>query len=178
MATSGVKVLPDKEVFQKWLEEDPPPTQQQMVERIFEMTGQRVTRPAISMALRRYGFKPMKNRWSDLLPWRVREEHLHTYIPNQLRWEAARRAGWPNGKPKDEVIRTLDFWLKELDTWTNAEGERTGAVVHYEPDSVDGWFYVPREPRDYDGIPKGVQPLIRRPEDETAERLESEEKVS
>lgn len=159
-------MLPDKETFQKWLEEDPRPTQQEMVGRIYEMSGEVVTRQAISMALRRYGFKPMRNRWKELLPWRVKEEHLHAYIPNQLRLESARRAGWPNGRPDDDVIRTLDFWIKELDCWVDlSSGKRVGAVIHYEPDSIEGWWPVPREPQDYEGLPKGVQPLIRRPED-------------
>jgi len=165
----GVKVLPDKETFQKWLEEDPRPTQQEMVKRIYEMTGEVVTRQAISMALRRYGFKPLRNRWKELLPWRVREEHLHQYIPNQLRYESQRRAGIQ--LPSEETERTLKFWLREMDCWEDPKtGARTGAVVHYEPDSIEGWWLVPREPQDYEGLPKGVQPLIRRPqlEDESA----------
>lgn len=163
----GVKVLPDKETFQKWLEEDPRPTQREMVERIYEQTGEWVNRSAISMALKRYGFKPFKNRWKDLLPWRVREQHLNMYVPNQLRREAARRAGWPNGEPTAETIQTLDFWLEQLDTWTDPKsGDQCGAVVDYWPESAEGWWLVPREPQDYEGIPKGVQPLIRRPAEE------------
>lgn len=69
-----------------------------------------------------------------------------------LRQEARRRAG---GVLTEKMEQALNIWLDGL--------EADGVVVHYEPDTEEGWFYVPRRP--------GVdQDIIRKPRRKTTER--------
>ncbi|MET9861948.1 hypothetical protein ABZY93_22025 [Streptomyces smyrnaeus] len=117
--------------------------------------------------MRKYGIKMSLSTWGnfrrrrgldrrivrndDLIPWHVREEHRWVYPVTMLRVEARRRAGMP--------ISTDD--QHRLDSW-KAMLEEEDAVVHYDPDTEDGFFYVPREPQDTD--------LIRRTESKTTLR--------
>lgn len=50
--------------------------------------------------------------------------------------------------------RQVPKWLAML--------EENNAVVHYDPDTEEGFFYVPREPQDDD--------IIRRPRRKTTQR--------
>jgi hypothetical protein len=142
----AVRVLPDKNTLEKWLEEGL--TQQQMVERVEETTGHRVTRAAISMALRRHGFERQKNRWDELLPWRIKTEHLNHPYAQRLRELSRRKAGVGNSPAQD---RTLDNWLVEM--------EAHNAVVMYVYDSPEGFYAVPRREADGDG----EYDMIRKP---------------
>ena len=83
-------------------------------------------------------------RTDDLIPWPVRREHRYRYAIMMLRAEAKRR----QGKPLTDIEqRRLERWLAWL--------RENNAVVHYDPDTEQGWWYVPREPSDDD--------IIRRP---------------
>ncbi|MFY1688191.1 hypothetical protein [Plantactinospora sp. WMMB782] len=84
---------------------------------------------------------------ADLIPWTVRKEHQHLYVPQMLRALGQKRAG----KALSEgVAGKLERWLPRV------QGD---AVVHYDPDTDQGWFYVPRRP----GIDKDV---IRVPDEQ------------
>ncbi|GAA2426677.1 hypothetical protein [Streptomyces macrosporus] len=90
-------------------------------------------------------------RDDDLIPWAMKREHRQLYPVMMLRLEARRRAGMAI----DEDER------KRLDSWKRKLAEEN-VVVHYDPDTEDGFAYVRREPTDGD--------LIRRPARKTTLR--------
>jgi hypothetical protein len=101
---------------------------------------------------RRRGLARRITRNDDLIPWFVQEQHRWAYAVQMLRSEARRR----EGKELREMERLrLEAWLRGL--------ERDQLVIHYDPDTEDGFFYVPREPGDDD--------IIRRPKKKTSQRL-------
>lgn len=81
---------------------------------------------------------------SNLIPWSVKPEHRFHRLVALLRYEERRRSGLPL-QPRYE--RELTNFLASL--------KEAGAVVHYDPDTDEGFFLVAREERDDD--------LIRRP---------------
>jgi hypothetical protein len=106
--------------------------------------GVHLTASTISMAKRRYGLD-VREAYSDLLPWLVHEDHRSMYPPKMLRLEGRRRRG---EKLPEDRLRYLENWKRKM--------RDDGTVVHYEYDTEEGWFYVPRRP----GIDKD---LIRDP---------------
>ena len=68
----------------------------------------------------------------DLVPWAVAEHHRWANPVMMLRAEARRRAGLSVTTPR------LDSWVAGL--------KRDGLVVHYDPDTDEGFFYVPARP--------------------------------
>lgn len=136
------KYTPDKTTFQQWLAEGL--THQQMADRVYEQTGHRVTRAAVTVALMSYGLTSTKPRYKDTIPWRVKVEHAKTYPIRMLRLLGKRRAGVE--LPEDDD-RLLDGWLEHLD--------REGLIVAYDPDDDLGVHYVDVSYRDHedDGIP-------------------------
>lgn len=94
---------------------------------------------------RRRGLEPRITRDDDLIPWQVEAEHRHAWPIMMLRREARRRSG---KQLTEQSERELDAWLHGL--------QENNAVVHYEPKTEQGWFYVPRR--------KGIDnDIIRRP---------------
>lgn len=120
-------------------------THQQIADEVFNRTGERVTREAVTMALSRAGIKGTVRRYDDLIPWRVKPKHEHNYHLAMLRFEARRRRGLPL---TENQTRRLDGWRASLD--------KKGVVVFYEPESPDGFYLVPKQSSDDD--------VIRRPE--------------
>lgn len=95
---------------------------------------------------RRHGLD-RRTAWdTDLIPWAINAEHRYSYPILMLRKEARRRAGF---ELSDQQSHEIDAWLAGM--------EADGTVLHYEPDTEQGWFYVPRRP----GIDKD---LIRKPD--------------
>lgn len=138
------QIVPDKNTMERWANEGL--THEQMVERIFELTGERVTRSTVSMAMSRYGLsKAPRQRYREQLPWRVEMQHIKAYPARMLRLLGRREHGLPLG-PEQE---------KRLDTWLSLLAEQD-AVVAYDPDSDQGFLYVRREPDD------PINPPIRR----------------
>ena len=140
------QVVPNKTEMKHYLSRGM--TQQQIADAWGEKTGTRPSRSAIGMALVRYGLKASKPRprYEELLPWRVRAEHKMHYDARMLRLEGRVRAGKPVSQ---DLLDDLVAWkqrLAELD-----------AVVHYEPDTEEGFWFVKREPQDDD--------IIRKPKD-------------
>lgn len=72
-------------------------------------------------------------RNDDLIPWHVKEEHRWAYPLTMLRAEGRKRAG--------VAVRASD--LERLDNWHKRLGEDS-AVVHYDPDTAEGFFLVRR----------------------------------
>lgn len=94
---------------------------------------------------RRRGLARRITRNDELVPWNVKEEHRWAYPLVMLRVEARRRDG---RELRDVDSSRLTSWLE----WMEAES----LVVHYDPDTADGFFYIPRGEQDTD--------LVRQPE--------------
>jgi hypothetical protein len=123
-------------------------THQQIADEVEQRTGQRVTRNAVTMAMARHGLSSNPTRYSEEIPWRVKQKHERHYALAMLRLYARKRRGV---KLNREQEQRLTSWLGQLQ-----ENDR---VVFYEANSPDGFYYVPRLPEDGDGV-------IRRPEEE------------
>ena len=82
---------------------------------------------------RRRGLDRRIARDDDLIPWEVKREHRYDYPIMNLRAEARRRAGF---EIPEHVATQVDAWIAGMD--------RDGVVLHYDPDTEEGWFYVPR----------------------------------
>lgn len=141
--------MPDKETLTKWIL-DEGLSRQQIVDRVFEQTGETVTPQAVTMAARRYQIPRQSNRYEDLLPWHVRQEHAHVKEAILLRRLGRRKAGLTN-RPEDE--KWLDGWLAEM-------LKKGRPVVAYYPDTEQGFWYVPRVKEDG----AGEYDVIRRPD--------------
>ena len=119
-------------------------TQEEMVVRFREETGETRGRAAFAVAMSRYGVKSIKRRetkvFSETLPWRVKAEHANQYPARMLRALGRREAGAK--LPKAEAKR-LDSWLKDLD--------EDNAVIHYDPDTPQGFWRVARPRRTMTG---------------------------
>lgn len=83
----------------------------------------------------RHGLDRRKVRDEELIPWEVKREHRYAHTVNMLRIEARRRAGKP---VTDREAKLVDGFLGGL--------EADDAVIHYDPDTEQGWFRVPRRP--------------------------------
>lgn len=101
---------------------------------------------------RRQGIDGRIVRDDALIPWAVKPEHRHSHAVSMLRAEARRRAGKTLTPVMEDM---LNVWLAGL--------ERDGSVIHYDPDTAEGWWYVPRRV----GIDND---LIRVPERRTGRR--------
>jgi hypothetical protein len=127
------RIIPSDSILARWLELGM--TQEQMRDRIEEETGVRVGKSTISAALSRAGLTH-RVRYDDMIPWpRIKVEHNAHYALTQLRIGARIARGLP---VKSGDRHRYENWVKDLD--------EAGAVVHYDPDTIDGFFYVPRPP--------------------------------
>ena len=100
----------------------------------------------------RRGLSRRIQRDDNLIPWAVKAQHRHAYDVALLRMAARKRAG-------AELTTTdesrLTSWLRKLDA--------ADLVLHYDPDTEQGFYYVPRRPGlDLD--------LIREPDQKTTTR--------
>ncbi|AKY03637.1 immunity repressor [Streptomyces phage Izzy] len=101
---------------------------------------------------RRRGLPRRIVRDDELIPWHIKEEHRWLYPLAMLRVEARKRAGAP----------VTELEESRLTNW-RAMLEEENAVVHYDPDTEEGFFYVPREPGDDDIIHKPKRKTTPRP---------------
>ncbi|QDK03753.1 immunity repressor [Streptomyces phage Yasdnil] len=92
---------------------------------------------------RRRGLPRRIVRDDDLIPWLIKEEHRWLYPLAMLRVEARKRAG----------ATVSDLEEKRLQSWREML-EEENAVVHYDPDTEEGFFYILRQPGDDDIIHK------------------------
>lgn len=123
-------------------------TQAQMVDAWEQESGMRVSRSAIAMAMSRWDVPAQKPRprYEDMLPWHVLAEHRLNAQARLLRLEGRRRKG---GHLTDRELAWLTTWREEL--------AAANAVIVYDPDTEEGFFWVVREETDDDVIrrPKG-----------------------
>lgn len=106
-------------------------------------SGIRVSRSAIIMARKRYGIDSPRprERYDDLIPWSVEQEHRRKTDLRRLRDLARRRRGEPI--PPERAV-SLDNWLSAL--------KEAEAVVMYDPQTEKGFWWVKRRPEDGDVI--------------------------
>lgn len=100
---------------------------------------------------RRRGLQRRIVRNDNLIPWAVKPEHRWAYAVQMLRSEARRREG--------KELREIE-WLR-LEPWLRGLDE-DNVVIHYDPDTDEGFFRVPRE--------KGDDDIIRRPKSGLTQR--------
>lgn len=101
---------------------------------------------------RRHGLERRIVRNDNLLPWEVREVHRWSFAARMLRVVARLRAGRDVNELDRDRLKTFNERLEADDL-----------VVHYDADTDEGWFYVPRRP----GIDND---MIREPEHKTTKR--------
>lgn len=106
---------------------------------------------------RRHGLDRRIERNDDLIPWAVEKRHRWAYPLMMLRTEGRRRSGL---EVAESMTGRLDRWLETM--------KKDDTVVHYDPDTDDGFFYVPRR----EGVDKD---LIRQPERKTTARKRTAE---
>ena len=124
-------------------------TQQEMADEIERLSGEPITRSAVSQALQRENITPRVDlpRYNDVIPWTVRTEHIHAYPVRMLRLLGRERSGAALSKQEESKLAS---WSAKL--------EQQNLVVAYDPDSVEGFVYVDRE----DGDPEDVPVRVRR----------------
>jgi hypothetical protein len=108
-------------------------TPKQIAETLLAEDDIRVTPAAIGMWRKRQGIAPTMARHAALLPWKLRREHKDLWPAVQLRTEGMRRRG---EKISPRQAKSLDDWIANL--------EAQNAVVHYDRDSENGFYNVPR----------------------------------
>jgi len=114
-------------------------TYREIAERWNQLQGGQVTTPnAVKTLVSRQGLANRANRYTDLIPWRVRTEHLGHYHVKLLRLLARSERDLPIKPPER---RMLDLWLKRMGT---------DKVVAYDSDTAEGFFVLPRLPMDED----------------------------
>lgn len=129
-------LVPDKNTLQKWLKEGL--THQQMADRVFEQTGNKITRNAISNAMARHGLAGELPRYTETIPWKVKVGHAKAYPLRMLRLLGRRMQG---GKLNKTETSALDNWLAKM--------EDEEAIVAYDPESDAGFFYVDKKFKDH-----------------------------
>jgi hypothetical protein len=142
--------LQSAEEFQRWWNEGR--SYQWIIDEYLRKYNIEITPSAIGNWRARLGLPRRQERDVDLIPWKVEERHGYKHALAMLRAEGRRRAGQPISV---HSVARLESWLKFL--------AEENAVVHYDPDTEEGFFYVPRRP----GIDTDI---IRVPEHSTRER--------
>lgn len=138
------RIIPSDSILARWRELGL--TLEQIRDRVEEETGVRPGKSTVSAALSRAGLTK-KIRY-DEIPWdRISVQHNSHYILTQLRIGARINNGLP---VRDGDRKRYEHWVNEV--------KAAGAVVHYDPDTVDGFFYVPRQRGD-----KGIIRMPKKP---------------
>lgn len=130
------KFTPDANTLKRWQEEGL--THQQMADRVFEETGQRITRSAITLEMMKHGLSQPRPRYRETLPWRVSMDHIMAYPARQLRSLGKRLAGNELSAADEDL---LNRWLAML--------ERDDLIVAYDPDDEVGFHYVNSQFKDH-----------------------------
>lgn len=138
----------DTETLTKYI--DKGLTYEQMAEEWFKTHGTRRQPVSFAAAAARRGLKGprARPRYENEIPWRLRAAHGTAFEARMLRLLGRRNAGV---EMSGEDNKRLDSFLRKLDNMS--------AVVHYDPETDRGFFFVAREPQDGDGY-------VRRPPSE------------
>lgn len=112
-------------------------THEAIADWVYETTGQRVTRTAISAAFQRHGLSKEGHRYKEAIPWRVKVLHAKAYPVRMLRL-MGRQA---DGQPLNDVEQSaLERWLESM--------EENNTIVGYDSDSDLGFYYIDRKYKD------------------------------
>lgn len=144
--------LQDEGEVERWFHEGR--TYRWMAEEYLRKYDLEVSPSMFSQHRRKKGWERRHMRDDEMIPWAVKPEHRWSYTVQMLRGEARRRAGLPVAPI---TLSRLTVWLDTLD--------RAGAVVHYEPDTDQGFWFVPKEPG---------EDLVRMPDHKTTLRRTSD----
>lgn len=144
----GSKIVNEQEVI-RWFEEGC--TYHWMVEEYRRKYNIETVPSMWGNFRRRRGLNRRITRDDELIPWHVKPEHRWAYPVAMLRAEARKRAG--SDLSNSDEIR-LKHWRKML--------KEENVVVEYDPDTIEGFFYVKRQKSDDD--------IIRRPRRKTTLR--------
>lgn len=128
------QLVPDKTTLQAWIREGL--THKQMAQRVFETTGHKIGRTAISNAMIRYGLATERPRYTETLPWKVKTGYATHYAARMLRLLGRRDNGGTLNELEDQ---RLDAWLEML--------RKERAVVAY--DAETGFHYVDKGLKDH-----------------------------
>lgn len=124
------RIIPSDSILEHWVQDGL--TLEQMRDRVEEDTGIRPGKSTISAALSRAGLTT-RVRYEEI-PWpRIAVEHNTNYILTQLRIGARLNRGLP--------VREAD--KRRYEDWV-AKVHEAGAVIDYDPDTSEGFHYVPR----------------------------------
>lgn len=146
----GARKIQDEQEVIRWFEEGR--TYEWMVEEYRRKYNIETVPSMWGNFRRRRGLQRRIVRDDDLIPWHVKREHRWAYAVMMLRTEGRKRAGKPLS---EDMEHQLAVWKENL--------AADKAVVHYDPDTEEGFFYVPRR----EGIDTD---LIRVPERKTTIR--------
>ncbi|MFF4528197.1 hypothetical protein ACFY1P_02895 [Streptomyces sp. NPDC001407] len=135
----GAKKIVDEDEVLRWFREGK--TYDWMIQEYKTKYNTETTRAMWSTFRSRKKLPRRNVRNTDLIPWMVKEEHRYAYPVMMLRAEGRRLAG--------EELTATD--KKRLASW-KAELEAEKLVVHYDPDTADGWFLIPRAEGDHELI--------------------------
>jgi hypothetical protein len=101
---------------------------------------------------RRKGLSARIVRDDNLIPWEVRPEHRWAYPLALLRMEARRRSGVVLSQRDEDRLRHF----------TEQRLTPDDLVIHYDPDTEDGFFLIPRQPGDKDLVHEPIQKTTAR----------------
>lgn len=122
MGTVGrPRILPGKDELQRMLDEGM--THQEIADHVSAQTGHKVHRASVSAAISRGGLGQRQVRHSEVIPWKVKIEHIRDYPVRMLRLLARRRAG---NDLSDADARRLDSWLERM--------SEDDSIVLYDPE--------------------------------------------
>lgn len=142
------KIVNEQEVI-RWFEEGK--TYQWMIDEYKRKYHIDTTAAMWGNFRRRRGLDRRITRDDELIPWAVNVEHRWLYPLSMLRLEARKREGRDLSELEEQ---RLESWKKML--------QEEGVVVHYDPATEEGFFYVPPA--------KGDDDLIHKPKQKTTVR--------
>ena len=105
------------------------------VVRMYASKGIDVTQSAISQAISTGRVKVDTGRSSGGIPWTLKPEHRHRHAARMLRSQARLDNELPIGQT---LVAQVDQWRRGL--------EVEDSVIHYDPDTDEGFWRVPRRP--------------------------------
>jgi len=132
------RYLPSDRELQRLLDQGN--SHQDIVQYVFDTTGERVSRTTVSAAISRAGLSKPQSRYQETIPWRVKVEHIRDYPARMLRLLGRRMEGQVLNPTE---ANRLDSWLQQL--------LEDDAVVVYDPQS--GFGYASRKPEDPTDVP-------------------------
>lgn len=123
--------LQSADEFRRWWDEGR--TYQWIINKYREKYGIDVTLGAIGNWRARLGLERRQQRNMSLIPWEIEEKHRYRHVLAMLRAEGRRRAGAPLARLQEHRLESWLHWMSEND-----------CVVHYDPETDEGFHYVPR----------------------------------